>query len=232
MIARLLMSLAAVLIVASVLWLDPATPVAQPHPRFVKLDENGSPLSPWQGPWSCVLDTTQQLVWEVKTDSENIHDGYWTYSWYLSDDLRISDQARGEANLGDCYFEANRCDTQDLINRTRQAALCGLTQWRLPSAQELSSLVQPPARPGHAHIAQDFFPHMKHGDYWSGDHSQPLSGHYRRFKQGALAVNFHTGKQYSLPYRNAAFVLLVADLPSEHHSSRISGVTHQPTTGN
>ncbi|ALU41826.1 Lcl C-terminal domain-containing protein [Pseudoalteromonas rubra] len=226
MITRLLMSLATAVIVISLLWIEPLSPVVQPHPRFVKLDQSGHPLSPWQGPWSCVLDTQKDLVWEVKTDSENIHDGYWTYSWYLSADETIQSQARGEANLGDCYFESSRCDTQDLINRARQTALCGLTHWRLPTSGELSSLLQNPARPGHVHIAQDFFPHMKHGDYWSADHSQPLSGHYQRFKQGATAVNFHTGEQYPLPYRNAAFVLLVADLPTEFQSTRLKGVTH------
>ncbi|WP_125717427.1 DUF1566 domain-containing protein [Pseudoalteromonas rubra] len=224
MITRLLMTFAALLLITPLLWFQPLSPIAQPHPRFVKLDKAGTPLSPWQGPWSCVLDTQKQLVWEAKTDNENIHDGYWTYSWYLAADEQRP--PRGDANLGDCYFESSRCDTQDLINKTRKTALCGLTHWRLPTSDELSSLLQSPARPGHAHIAQDFFPHMKHGDYWSADHSQPLSGHYQRFKQGATAVNFHTGELYPLPYRNAAFVLLVADLPPEFQSSRLKGVIH------
>ncbi|KID57572.1 hypothetical protein JF50_10335 [Pseudoalteromonas luteoviolacea] len=214
MIQRLLISAFIIAVFIGICLVPPAQPKLSQHPRFTKITQDGKTLSPWQGPWACVHDTQNQLLWEVKTDNETIHDGYWTYSWFNG--------AQGKENFGDCYFEPNRCDTQDLIRRTNEQALCGLTQWRLPSAQELSSLIQDPASPAYPYIANDFFVHIKKGDYWSADHSQPLSKQYRQGGDGATAINFHFGKSYTLPYRNAAFVMLVADLPAANTSPQLS----------
>ena len=88
-----------------------------------KVQVNGTGMDDWQGPWACVYDAKTKLLWEVKTDSETIHDGYWSYSWFNGNE--------GGPNLGDCYFEKDRCDTLDLIRRTNQEKLCGVCQRRL-----------------------------------------------------------------------------------------------------
>ncbi|CAH9051737.1 hypothetical protein PSECIP111854_00821 [Pseudoalteromonas sp. CIP111854] len=188
--------------------------VPQHHQRFTKITAQGRQLTPWQGPWSCVLDNQLSLLWEVKTDDESIHDGYWTYSWY--------DQNKGHPNFGDCYFETARCDTQDLINRTNTLSLCGQTNWRLPTESELASLLQSPSRPGHVYIAHDYFINIQKGDYWSSDANTTLSQHYEHLKFGAKAVNFHKGSVIALPYRNAAFVILVSDITQTHPLSQLS----------
>ncbi|ODA33963.1 hypothetical protein [Veronia pacifica] len=36
--------------------------------RFIKVNEQGEFLSPWQGPWHCVLDTQTGMLWEAKSD--------------------------------------------------------------------------------------------------------------------------------------------------------------------
>ena len=179
----------------------------QPHSsRFIKLDNQGQAMHPWHGPWACVYDQHTGLLWENKTDSENIHDGLWTYSWFSSSVSRDI----GEANRGDCYFEPDRCDTSDLIRRTNQTGLCGNHEWRLPTTTELLSIVNPNHKVGQASIDNDFFSHTKRGDYWTGDHGMPLSGIFAHLQRGATAVDFITGTSKSLPYRNAAFVRLVA----------------------
>ncbi|MBQ4845889.1 DUF1566 domain-containing protein [Pseudoalteromonas sp. MMG005] len=190
------------------------------HPRYIKISAEGKPLKPWQGPWACVYDKEKQLLWEIKTDNESIHDGYWTYSWYQNQ--------KGVANFGDCYFESNRCDTADLLRHTNENGLCGVQTWRLPSSEELASLVEPPSRPGNTHIAHDFFLHIQHGDYWSSEQTNKLSKHFNQFKEGAKSVNFHTGTSMTLPYRNAAFVMLVSsvtDLPTSQVSGRETLIT-------
>ena len=179
-------------------------PSAVPSERWQKLTAKGQPLAPWAGPWSCVLDKQSGLIWEVKTDNESIHDGYWSYSWF--------DGRAGQANMGDCYFESERCDTLDLIRRANREAQCGITNWRLPTAKELQSLLYHQGKTGDALIEKGFFPHTKHGDYWSGQAQQALTSSFRHLGYGALAVNFGTGETTALPYRNAAFVRLVGQL--------------------
>jgi len=174
--------------------------------RWLKLDKQGQPMAPWAGPWACILDQQTGLIWENKLDDESIHDGYWTYSWYLA-----SDQGgEGVENMGDCYFEASRCDTQDLIRRANHAKTCGRDDWRLPSVTELSALIKLDGRPGSATIATDFFPKTHRGDYWTQQTADQLNAPFQHLSPGAYAVNFGTGKVYGLPHRNAAFVRLVS----------------------
>ncbi len=173
-----------------------------PASRFIKINREGLPIDNWSGPWQCVFDQKTGLLWEVKTDDESVHDGYWSYSWF--------DGNTGVANGGDCYFETSRCDTMDLLRRTQAANTCGATDWRLPRARELMSLINRQTKPGEPTIATDFFPQTKRGDYWSGEHGQPLTGVFRHLGKGALAVNFQEGKVVTLPYRNAAFLRMVA----------------------
>nr|WP_246239945.1 DUF1566 domain-containing protein [Pseudoalteromonas caenipelagi] len=185
-----------------------------PHARYTKIAANGVPLTPWQGPWACVLDRKLNVLWEVKTDNESIHDGYWTYSWFLHE--------KGQENFGDCYFESQRCDTQDLIERTNIQTLCGQNNWRLPTEQELASLIQSPSRPGRAHIADDYFSYINQGDYWTSQSDSRLSRQFKHLKLGAKAINFHSGTVNALPYRNAAFVILVSSLTKTHPLSQFS----------
>jgi len=177
--------------------------ISNDDPRFQKIAQDGVTLSPWQGPWACVFDKQQNLLWEVKRDDESIHDGYWTYSWF--------DGQRGVENRGDCYFKSERCDTLDLIKRVNQQALCTVNQWRLPTQKELQTLMINNDRPNENQIAVDYFPQMQRGDFWTSDHSKPLPTRYRALKEGATVVNFQQSSSQILPYRNAAFVILVND---------------------
>lgn len=198
------------------------THIATEHPRFTKINRHGEIIKPWQGPWSCILDNQLKLLWEVKTDDESIHDGYWTYSWF--------NHQIGKENFGDCYFEAQRCDTEDLLKHTNQQELCGMHTWRLPTKNELKSLIQSPKRPGLPYIATDYFPHIKHGDYWTSNRSRKLPTHFKNFHEGAFSVNFHNGEVTTLPYRNAAFVILVSSIPDSYTSqlSRRETFTSKP----
>ncbi|EGU57575.1 hypothetical protein VINI7043_07165 [Vibrio nigripulchritudo ATCC 27043] len=191
-----------------------ALPVQLDHPRYVKITKSGDALKPWQGPWACVADTEQDLLWEVKTDDESIHDADWTYSWYNGE--------LGDANKGDCFYQNGRCDTDALITRTNKAGLCGIHHWRLPTGQELIALLEYNDRPHQAQIATDFFPRIKNSDYWTQNAQQSLERHFRHLKHGALAVNLFEGKAQPLPYRNAAFVVLVADWHREGHTSQMT----------
>lgn len=178
-------------------------PQTPPDYHLVKTDRDGRAMDAWSGPWSCVCDTRTGLLWEVKTDDEGIHDGHWTYSWYERD--------FGVADNGDCYFEEERCDTRDLIRRTNREKLCDAGNWRLPDSEELQTLLYPQARTGAPLIDTAYFPKTRRGDYWTGEGEKPLRGVYRYLNNGAAAIDFIAGEQVTIPYRNAAFVRLVAD---------------------
>ncbi|MCG8668461.1 MAG: DUF1566 domain-containing protein [Pseudomonadales bacterium] len=202
MIKRLLIVIGIVGVLLGYAALNPFAPGTPPtNIRWIKIDNQGNQLKAWDGPWACVYDKSTKLLWEVKTDMETIHDGYWSYSWFNGD--------LGAANKGDCYFEEERCDTNDLIRRTNQQLLCGLDQWRLPSEKELMSLVYHKGKPGDPTIAKDYFPQTKRGDYWTSASQQPLKGAFKHLGTGATAINFIRGTKANIPYRNAAFVRLV-----------------------
>lgn len=192
--------IAGLVLYAVVQGVEQPEPVASP---LVKITREGNAIESWAGPWACVFDKRTGLLWEVKTDNETIHDGYWSYSWF--------DGHKGEPNRGDCYFKQERCDTRDLVRRANIEKTCGVGGWRLPGRDELLSLVREETRPGEPTIAKDFFPHTKRGVYWTHEADQDLGGAFQHLGEGALAVDFVNGKAIKLPYRSAAFVRLVTD---------------------
>ncbi|HFD86416.1 MAG TPA: DUF1566 domain-containing protein [Gammaproteobacteria bacterium] len=110
---------------------------------FTKLDSNGQALVD-QGtdysdtPWACVKDNVTGLVWEVRTDDDGLRDRDWTYSWYKSTGINDGGDA-GTSNGGFCVDSAN-CDTEKYVIAVNATALCGFTDWRLPSVEELMGL--------------------------------------------------------------------------------------------
>ncbi len=189
-------------------------PIQFDHPRYQKVTQSGGFLLPWQGPWACVMDKKTGLLWEVKTDDESIHDADWTYSWFNG--------KTGEPNKGDCFYQNGRCDTAAFVARTNHQHLCGLKNWRLPTPQELISLMEPNDRPNQAQIASDFFPRIHNSGYWTQINNQPLTLHFRHLKHGALSFNLFEGNVNALPYRNAAFVVLVTDQRLKERTSQMA----------
>ncbi len=82
---------------------------------YTKLDANGNDLpdgTPW--PWVMVRDNVTGLIWEVKTDDDSIHDKDNTYTWERAMDFGTTLNA---VQFGGC------------------------SDWRLPTAKELASIV-------------------------------------------------------------------------------------------
>ncbi|AOW11977.1 hypothetical protein LPB72_02685 [Hydrogenophaga crassostreae] len=95
---------------------------------------------------SCVKDDVTGLVWEGKTDGGE-RSGSFTYT-----------------NFGD----GTTGDASAYVNRVNQLALCGYTDWRLPTRQELLTIVDFGRITGPA-IDINWFPETAEGDYWSGE---------------------------------------------------------------
>ena len=187
----------------TIAWLNPrALPKPVKESAFVKIVHDGREIAAWDGPWSCVLDRRTGLVWEVKSYIEDMHDHQCSFSWF--------DGKTGVADGGSCFTASGRSNTLNLINYSNRKKHCGADNWRLPTQQELSSLLIEKPLPGDALIARDYFPYAKRGPYWTSGAEVELSGPFKRFGKGAVSVSFLDGSSMALPYRNAAFTRLVA----------------------
>nr|WP_238409457.1 DUF1566 domain-containing protein [Vibrio navarrensis] len=137
---------------------------------FTKLDNSGNPLPESASEWGCVRDNHTGLIWEVKqpVGSGGLRDAGHTYTWYNPDNSTNGGSA-GTQNGGTCQGSA--CDTYAFVNAVNSQGLCGARDWRLPSVNELLTIVHNgrsvPA------IEQSYFPHTtQYGGNWS---STPLA---------------------------------------------------------
>jgi RHS repeat-associated protein len=151
---------------------------------FTKLDGNGNPLPANASAWSCVRDEVTGLVWEAKTDDGGLRDKDWTYTWYSPDASTNGGSAGTPDGTDNCYAPA-RCDTHKYAADVNAAGLCGAANWRLPTREELRSLVDY-SRYGPA-IDTTYFPDIGPSYWWWS------SSPYASSAGGAWVVNFGDG---------------------------------------
>lgn len=166
---------------------------------YIALDAKGKKTVPKAGarPHPCVLDTTTGLVWEVKTDDKGPGDKDWTYTWH---DKTKHDEGFpvGYADGGSCANKGS-CDTAGYVLATNKRRLCGFSDWRLPTAEELEGLLRPelPRK-----IDERFFPNSLVDYYWTGTYVALETG-------GAMFVSFEYGMSLAGNAASAAALRLV-----------------------
>jgi hypothetical protein len=106
---------------------------------FTKLSDSGVDLPNNSETWACVRDNMTGLIWEVKSIDSGLRDADNTYSWYSSDSANNGGNA-GSENGGSCIDSGN-CDTEKFAESVNLVGLCGANDWRLPTKEELVSLV-------------------------------------------------------------------------------------------
>ncbi|MDO6762554.1 DUF1566 domain-containing protein [Agarivorans sp. 1_MG-2023] len=132
---------------------------------FIKLDSQGQPLDASATEWSCVLDTTTQVIWEVKTNDGGLQDSNNTYSWLDNNGTRNGGNI-GTADGGSCP-DADACDTEGFTASINALTLCGLNNWRVPNLLELQSLLDY-SKITFA-IDSNYFPNTNNTWHWSSD---------------------------------------------------------------
>lgn len=148
---------------------------------FVKLDENGKELLSHASNWSCVLDKTTGLIWEVKNSySKNKTYAYYDERFAGENDLSDNATSGGEDGVW-AGVNSSYGTTARYISYINNQKRCGFDRWRLPTREELRSLVYygQKEKDGNGNLVMidlDYFPNTQNNDYWT---STPVSGHHR-----------------------------------------------------
>jgi hypothetical protein len=124
--------------------------------RFTKVDAFGNKTPDSTTNWSCVLDNTNGLLWEVKTNDGGLRDQSWVYTAYET-------TGTNENGVCDATKSCNQSYFRDAVN---VVGLCGYKDWRLARVTELESL-QNSSRPQAPYIDTQYFPFTKSGRYWA-----------------------------------------------------------------
>jgi hypothetical protein len=100
----------------------------------------------------CVLDNVTGLMWEIKTNDYGLRD--WGY---------------GYTNFGAAYNPATQyqTDASGYVTAVNATNLCGYSDWRLPTVDELHSIVDYSVSYGGITIDTTWFPLSTNSTYWT-----------------------------------------------------------------
>jgi hypothetical protein len=124
--------------------------------RFTKIDSDGNSLSSTAENWSCTLDNSTGLMWEVKTDDGGLRDKDWVYTAY---------ENTGTNGSGSCDT-TKTCNQSLFRDAVNVNGLCGYKNWRLARLTELETL-QDSTKTQAPYINTDYFPFTATGKYWT-----------------------------------------------------------------
>jgi len=121
------------------------------QPSYTKLDENGNALPDSATVWSMVRDNVTGLIWEVKTNDDDIHNRDDTYTWC-------------DSTLESPGYCTGTNDTETFIATLNSEQFGGFNDWRLPTVQELATLLK--SNVSNPAIDTNFFPNtLQSGSY-------------------------------------------------------------------
>ena len=157
---------------------------------YLKLGPNGHILPHDATEWACVQDRVTGLIWEIKTDDNSMRDRDNFYTWYDPATERNHGEA-GDRNGGRCKGKGD-CDTHAYVQVINQQQLCGFSDWRLPSRDEMLTLIDynDSGKGSRASINTDYFPQTVASWYWtaSSNPDKPDYAWFVLFRNG-LALN-------------------------------------------
>ena len=156
------------------------------------------PASPLLGSaanqWGCTLDNLTGLMWEVKTTDGGLRDWTKTYS---------------KVNLGSANYGTAR-DASGFVSSVNTVNLCGHSDWRLPTSDELQSIVDySVADPGPT-LDAAWFPNTLSGvsaRYWTATpYVYPVG--FTGVEQGRF-IYFNTGVVSQISLTEQIYIRLV-----------------------
>ena len=160
-------------------------------PSYIKMDAQANYLADSAASWAMVRDNVTGLIWEIKqarddiADYANPHDADNTYTWYDSNP---------ETNGGDAGTAGDGTDTEDFINAINAENFGTFNDWRMPTVQELATIVKSKAFSPAINIV--YFPNTNWPEYWSSTTNSNGTGNAWKvgFNDGGVGFD---GKFYS-----------------------------------
>lgn len=150
---------------------------AQAQSSFSKIDASGKELLQNATLWACVLDKNTGLTWEIKSsDPKSPHYFANTYRWggktvdsvmyFMEEGYQLGASSPFQDGEDAQRFD----DWNQLIDISNSEKLCGHSNWRLPTIEELISLAAKEKKPrvngSGPFINGYYFPFVNFG-YWS-----------------------------------------------------------------
>jgi len=146
-----------------------------------------------------IQDNTTGLMWEAKTTDGALHDINSTFTWFSSN-AGTNGGSSGTASGGTCAGVVAGCDIEKFVAAVNTEKLGGFSDWRVPSVQELSSLVD--SGKSTAPTVEATIANQSAAAYWT---ASPKAGD----ATGAWSVDFNSGSIASDAKSNAKRVRLV-----------------------
>ena len=175
---------------------------------FTKVNDNGDEQDDNASDWSCVRDNTTGLVWEVKTTRGGLHDTQHTYGWYQEEN---NGGVNGSLNPAAASCSITNCNTNALIAEVNREGLCGFYDWRLPTHQELMSLLHF-GKDNAQMVDETYFPNtgsMTEAPLWYWTSRPGADGVTNDAAQNSVAIDFASGVDNFLKKDRAIRVRLV-----------------------
>ncbi len=135
---------------------------------YTKLGTGGVELPDSATEWIMVRDNVTGLIWELKdsmdgsTNYANLHDADNIYTW-----------CKRSIGAGTCGDATN---TEDFINAMNSETFGGYTDWRLPTVNELSTLIDH-ERLNVPHINAEYFKLSTQDCHWSSEKNFGLNNY-------------------------------------------------------
>lgn len=138
----------------------------------------------------CVTIAATGLSWELKTDDGGVHDKDNRYRWggtgtertgaQGSETQKIGAQRNAEQQNRSIFYD----DWNSLVSAANSEKLCGFDDWRVPTIEELKTLLKTHSEP--PLIDSRLFPLTLAEPYWSVTA-------YAQYPEHAQTVDFATG---------------------------------------
>lgn len=176
---------------------------------YTKLDSFGDEIDFTETDFDCIRDNVTGLIWEVKTDDDGLHDRDHTYSWFSTDGSNGGLEGT-QNDAASCNI--TNCNTESFVTTVNAEGLCGFFDWRLPTHNELMSIMNYSAASDEVLVDTSVFPLTSADNstptwYWTAiPNSDGTSGDAAR---SSWAIDFSSGNDNFLLKSTENFVRLV-----------------------